>query len=104
MVNVTAKEMEAAMRAKVKSLHVKGRPHFGRQEIKVAFILQFIARGRELKRLQRIEKEFQDFVLHSHRRREEFTIWTESEKAEKIVRVMEGLEVEVRKLMLVDPR
>ena len=97
MVNATAKEMEAAMLAKVMSLHVKGRAHFRRQDIKVAFILQFIARGRELKRLQRIGKEFEDFVVHSHRRREEFSLWTESEKAEKIVRVMEGLEVEVRK-------
>ncbi len=90
MVNTTAKEMDAAMRAKVKSLHLKGRPHFRRQDIKVAFILQFIARGRELKRLQRIEKEFEDFVVHSHRRRDEFSMWTESERAEKIVRVMEG--------------
>ena len=98
LVNSTSKEMVAAMRVKVKSLHAKGRPHFRRQDIKVAFILQFIARGRELKRLQRIGEEFEDFVVHSHRRREEFSTWAESEKAEKIVRVMEGLEVEVRKV------
>lgn len=69
MVNTTCKEMESAMIAKVKSLRVKGRPHFRKQDIKVAFILQFIARGRELKRLQKIGKEFEDFVMHSHRKR-----------------------------------
>ena len=57
------------MLARVKSLHLKGRPHFRKQDIKLAFILQFIARGRELKRLQKIGKEFEDFVVHSHRKR-----------------------------------
>lgn len=69
LLNTTSKEVEAAMMAKVKSLYQKGRPHFRKQDIKLAFILQFIARGRELKRLQRIGKEFEDFVVHSHRKR-----------------------------------
>lgn len=95
MLNTTSKEVETAMSAKVKSLHTKGgRPHFQKQDIKLSFIFQFIARGKELKRLQRIRKEFEDFVLHSHRKRDEFREWTESEKAEKIVRVMDGLEGE----------
>lgn len=34
-------------------------------------------------------------VMCMHVHREEFREWTESEKAEKIVRVMDGLEVEV---------
>lgn len=69
MLNSTSKEVESVMIAKVKSLRLKGRPHFRKQDIKVAFILQFIARGRELKRLQKIGKEFEDFVMHSHRKR-----------------------------------
>ena len=72
MLNKTSKEMEAVMIAKVTSLHLKSKPHFRRQDIKLAFILQFIARGRELKRLQRIGKEFEDFVMHSHRKRHVF--------------------------------
>ena len=69
LLNSTCKEVEKAMVAKVKTLHLKGRPHFGKQDIKIAFILQFIAKGRELKRLQKIKGEFEDFVLHSHRKR-----------------------------------
>ena len=69
LLNSTSKEVEAAMTAKVRSLHPKGRPHFRKQDIKLAFILQFITRGREMKRLQRIKKEFDDFVIHSHRKR-----------------------------------
>ena len=65
---MTSKEVEAAMIAKVKSLDLR-RSHFRRQDIKVAIILQFIAKGRELKRLQKIGKEFEDFVIHSHRKR-----------------------------------
>lgn len=69
LLNTTSKEVEAAMVAKVKSLHLKSRPHFRKQDIKLALMLQFIARGRELKRLQKIGKEFEDFVVHSHRKR-----------------------------------
>lgn len=69
MLNATSKEVEAAMMAKVKSLNSKKGPRFRKQDIKIAFILQFIAKGRELKRLQRIGKEFEGFILHSHRKR-----------------------------------
>lgn len=69
MVNVTCKEVENTMVAKIKSLHSKSKPRFRKQDIKVAFLLQFIAKGRELKRLQKIGKEFDDFVFQSHRKR-----------------------------------
>lgn len=70
MVNATSKEAEAAMIAKVKSLDSKGLRHrLKKQDIKVAILLQFISKGRELKRLQKIGKEFEDFVVQSHRKR-----------------------------------
>ncbi len=71
MINEVSKEVEAAMMDKVKSLYLKGRPHFRKKDIKLAFILQFISKGRELKRLVKIEEEFKDFVIHSQRKRSE---------------------------------
>jgi len=58
------------MIAKVNSLNTKGVRHqLKRQNLKVSILLQFISKGRELKRLQKIGEELQDFVLHSHKKR-----------------------------------
>ena len=70
IVNAISKEAEQAMLAKVKSLNTKSvRRRLRKQDLKVSILLQFISKGRELKRLQKIGKEFEDFVLHSHRKR-----------------------------------
>ncbi len=70
MINKTAKEAEEAMMDKVHSLNSKSvKRRLKKQDLKMSILLQFISKGRELKRLQKIGKEFEDFVLHSHKKR-----------------------------------
>ena len=70
MINTTCTDSQAAVVAGVSSL--TKRRKFNRQDMKLSMILQFVAHGGELKKLQRIGKEFADFVIYSKRKRYEF--------------------------------
>ena len=81
-------------------------------------ILQFVAHGGELKKLQRIRKEFAEFVVYSTRKRytlfcytfdrscdqscdvfrDEFREFSEADKVERIIRGMTALKREVSPL------
>lgn len=67
MVNAMCGDSQAAVIAGVTSL--TKRRKFNRQEMKLSMILQFVAHGGELKKLQRIGKEFAEFVVYSKRKR-----------------------------------
>lgn len=67
MVNMMCGDSQAAVIAGVTSL--TRRRKFNRQEMKLSVILQFVTHGGELKKLQRIGKEFAEFVVYSKRKR-----------------------------------
>lgn len=64
---MTCGDSQAAVIAGVTSL--TKRRKFNRREVKLSVILQFVAHGGELKKLQRIGKEFAEFVVYSQRKR-----------------------------------
>ena len=115
--NATCGDSQAAVIAGVTSLTKRKR--FNRQDIKLSMILQFVAHGGELKKLQRIRKEFAEFVVYSTRKRyscicyiiidmscdqscdifrEEFREFSENDKVERIIRGMTALKREVSPL------
>ena len=68
LVNATCGDIQRALLTRDSSLHKK-KSGLRRQDIKLSLILQFAARGRELKRMQRIGKEFEEFVIVSKKKR-----------------------------------
>ena len=67
MMNVACSDSQAAVISGVTSL--AKRRKFNKQDMKLSVILQFVAHGGELKKLQRIGKEFAEFVVYSKRKR-----------------------------------
>ena len=68
IVNATSGEVETAMTSRISSLVPSGRG-FRRQDLKLSFLLHLVSKGTELKRLQKLGEEFQDFVVASQRKR-----------------------------------
>lgn len=64
-----AGEIQQALAGKRGVLKGQGLLHLKRHEIKAVLALQILSRGRELRRLQKISREFSEFIVLAQKKR-----------------------------------